>query len=229
MTTLIVTAHPDTDSLTHHVARHLSGLLGEKEPAVAHLAQEGFDPRFTLEDRRLYRGAGHHDTSITLEQQRIDGATDLVLIFPVYWWSMPALLKGWIDRIFIAGWAFDDTDGRIRPGLQHLTMHLLPISGTSEESFARHGYRTSFTTQIEHGIIGYCGMRQGVTAFIHDSETMDVEATEQAVLTATRRIADAIPDSVQGQVGRPAEGSYFDSGRTAGGAARAASPGRSHE
>ena len=205
MTTLIVTAHPDPDSLTHHVARHLHESLGEEESAVAHLAQEGFDPRFTLEDRQLYRGTGHPDSSITLEQQRIDAVTDLVLVFPVYWWSMPALLKGWIDRVFIAGWAFDDMDGSIRPRLQHLTTHLLPISGTSAESFARHGYRTSFTTQIEHGIIGFCGMRQGVTAFLHDSETMDAEATQQAVLAATRRITDAISDSPQEQVGRLAQ------------------------
>lgn len=192
MSTLIVTAHPDGDSLTHDAARRLGDLLGEQALEIAHLAQEGFDPRFTLEDRQLYRGTGHPTPSVRSEQERIDAATDVVLIFPVHWWSMPALLKGWIDRVFIAGWAFEDEDGRIRPRLRHLTMHLIPLAGTTEESFARHGYRTSFSTQIEHGIVGFCGMLPGVTAFIHDSESTDADATRASLLAATGLVADAI-------------------------------------
>jgi NAD(P)H dehydrogenase (quinone) len=192
MTTLIVTAHPDENSLTHAVARSLAEQLAGEVREVAHLAQEDFDPSFTLEDRALYRGTGEQPASVTREQERLDRVTDIVLVFPVYWWSMPALLKGWIDRVFIAGWAFDYDDGRIRRRLQHLTMHLIPVSGTDEESFARHGYRTSFSTQIEAGIIGFCGMAAGVTAFIHDSESSDVRATDARVLSATHQVAAAI-------------------------------------
>ncbi|MFC5125289.1 NAD(P)H-dependent oxidoreductase [Pseudoclavibacter helvolus] len=60
-----------------------------------------------------------------------------------------ALLKGWIDRVFITGWAFALDDERVLPKLGHLTAHLLPVSGFSEASFARHGYEESFSTQIE--------------------------------------------------------------------------------
>ncbi len=194
MTTLLVTAHPDGNSLTHAVACHLAERLATEVQEVAHLAQEGFDPRFTLDDRSRYRGTGEPPSSVAREQERLDRVTDVVLIFPVYWWSMPALLKGWIDRVFIAGWAFDHDDGRIEPKLQHLTMHLVPISGSDEESFARHGYGTSFSTQIEAGIIGFCGMRAGVIAFIHDSESTDTRVVESSVLSITGKVAAAILD-----------------------------------
>lgn len=193
MRTLIVTAHPDTESLTHHVAGRLRELLGAEEAVIAHLGQEDFDPRFTGGDRDHYLSRGRPDAAVAAEQERIDDATHLVLVFPVYWWSMPGLLKGWIDRVFIAGWAFDsDEEGRIVPGLQRLTMHLLPISGTAAESFARHGYAQSFSTQVEHGIIDFCGIRRGATAFVHDSESGDQAAIAGAVAAATATIASAI-------------------------------------
>ena len=193
MSTLIVTAHPDPLSRTRRAADRLHALLGEAGTSVAHLADEGFDPRFTPTDLDAYRGRGAHPHDVVAEQQRMDGVTDLVLVFPVYWWSMPALLKGWVDRVFVAGWAFDvGEDGRIVPGLQRLTAHLLPVSGTTAGSFARHGYTQSFDTQVLAGIVDYCGMQRGVTAFVHDSETTDQAAAEEEVAQAVSAIAAAI-------------------------------------
>lgn len=193
MRTLIVTCHPDPESLTHQAASQLQELIGADVADLAHLAQEDFDPRFTVEDRQAYLGLGDVDPSITAEQQRLNGVTDLVLVFPVYWWSMPAQLKGWIDRVFVAGWAFDiDSGGKIVPLLGSMTMHLLPVSGTAPESFARHGYAESFSTQIEHGIVDYCGMQRGMKAFIYDSESTDRAATKTSLEQATSTIASAI-------------------------------------
>lgn len=193
MSTLIVTAHPDPDSLTHHVARLLQERLGAEGTVVAHLAQEGFDPRFTMVDRRGYQTRTLADPAVVAEQERVDAATDLVLVFPVWWWSLPALLKGWFDRVFITGWAFDfDADDRLVPRLQHVMAHLLPVSGTSGSSFARHGYAQAFSTQVEQGVLDYCGLSRGVTAFVRDSESGDEEAVTREVESAVDRIAAAI-------------------------------------
>ena len=193
MRSLIVTAHPDDTSLTHRAAARLQHLLGPAEASVAHLAQEAFDPRFTLIDRGSYLGQGSPELAIAAEQARIDHVEHLVLVFPVYWWSMPALLKGWIDRVFTAGWAFGyDNDGRVVPGLNRLTAHLLPISGTSAESFAKHGYTDSFSTQIEKGILDFCGMQRGTTAFIFNSESEDRSAVEAGLDDATTAIARSV-------------------------------------
>lgn len=195
--TLVVTAHPDTGSLTHHAARRLAELLGPDHVTVAHLAQEGFDPRSTLADRRAYLGEAPPGPDVLAEQRRVDGADHLVLVFPVHWWSLPALLKGWVDRVLVAGWAFDlDEDGSVVPRLQRLTVHLLPLSGTSAASFARHGYTESFRTQVEQGVVGYCGARAGVTAFVHDSESGD----RQAVAAAVERAAGAVAAGIAGTV-----------------------------
>jgi NAD(P)H dehydrogenase (quinone) len=192
MSTLIVTAHPDPGSLTHRAAGRVRELLGPERTRTAHLAQEGFDPRFTHEDLAAYRGLGAPDHGVRAQQRRVDGATELVLVFPVYWWTMPALLKGWIDRVFIAGWAFDLQDGTIVPRLAGLRAHLLPVSGTSAASFQRHGYAGAFAVQVEAGILDYCGVRRGATAFLHDSESTDAELVGRRLETAAAAIAAAV-------------------------------------
>ena len=193
MSTLIVTAHPDPGSLTHATAAQLYKLLGEESARIVHLAQEGFDPRFTPNDRAVYTGGGTAEPDVVAEQQRLDRVSNLVLVFPVYWWSLPAQLKGWIDRVFVAGWAFEyDDGGHVVPLLGRLTMHLLPLSGTSSESFARHGYTQSFSTSVEHGIIDFCGIQRGKTVFIYESESADKQAVTARMEAATAAVAAAI-------------------------------------
>lgn len=203
MSTLVVTAHPDTASLTHQAAHRVQQLLGPGASSVAHLAQEGFDPRFTLTDRDAYLGRAELDPAVVAEQERIDRAQHLVLVFPVHWWSLPALLKGWVDRVFVAGWAFDDTDGRIVPRLQGLTVHQVPITGAGGDAWLRHGYLDSFRTQVQHGVVDFCGARPGVTAFVHDTESGDTQAVAAAVEAAASSVASAITDGARAYAGRP--------------------------
>lgn len=193
MKTLIVTAHPESDSLTNDVAQRLARALEPGPVEIADLAAEGFDPRFTLADRHTYRTGRDFAPDVAAEQRRLDGATDLVLVFPVYWWSMPALLKGWIDRVFVNGWAFDvDPEEGIRRRLDALTIHLVPVAGDDAGVYERHGYEQALRTQIEHGIIDYCGSRRGATAFVHESERDDSDARERAIIGAVEAVAQAI-------------------------------------
>jgi NAD(P)H dehydrogenase (quinone) len=195
MRALVVTAHPDVDSLVHEAARRVHERLGTDRTAIAHLAQEGFDPRFSLDDRRAYVDGSTPPPArdVAAEQRRVDDVDHLVLVFPVHWWSMPALLKGWIDRVFVRGWAFEiDEDGHLVPALQRLTVHLLPVAGFGEEPFERHGYLRALRTQIEHGIVEYVGARVGATAFVHDSDDLDRTTASARVDAAVATIAAAI-------------------------------------
>jgi NAD(P)H dehydrogenase (quinone) len=185
--TLVITSHTDPRSLTHHVASEIArttSAWGTVE--VADLAAEGFDPRFSQADRATYVGQAPVPEDVVAEQARIDRASDLVMVFPVYWWSMPALFKGWVDRVFIDGWAFDHqyTDGA-RPLLQRLTAHLVPVAASDEGLYERHGYETVLRTQVEHGLLDYCGIARGSSSFVYDSEdpSHDVRArsVERAV------------------------------------------------
>ncbi|MGY4274024.1 NAD(P)H-dependent oxidoreductase [Streptomyces sp. M18.1] len=193
MHALLVAANPDSRSLTHHVLGRLEAALQPVSVEIADLAEERFDPRFTPADRRAYHDGGNYPADVMAEHRRLERATDLVLVFPVYWWSMPALLKGWIDRVFVNGWAFEHSPASgLQPKLQGLTTHLLPIAGADSGAYERHGYESALRTQIEHGIIDYCGSRRGSTAFIYESDQLTADTTARHVDRAVRTISEAV-------------------------------------
>jgi len=164
MHTLIIVAHPESHSLTHSVAARIAEGLVAANAAhtyeVADLAAQGFDPRFAAADLAVHRSQAVPPADVRAEQARLDRADTLVLVFPVYWWSMPALMKGWVDRVFSNGWAFDfRPEQALVKKLKHLRVHLVGIGGADAGTYDRHGYATAMTTQIDHGIFDYCGAR----------------------------------------------------------------------
>jgi NAD(P)H dehydrogenase (quinone) len=174
MHALIVTAHPVPQALTHAVAGRIAAAVADAGHSVelADLAAEGFDPRFTAHDIAVHLRQAPPTADVAAEQSRIERAQTLVLVFPVYWWSMPGLLKGWIDRVFSNGWAYDeDADTQTVRKLQHLRVHLVALGGADMRTYARHGYFAAMRTQIDHGIFGYCGARVGLSELLLASET----------------------------------------------------------
>jgi len=159
MHTLIVVSHPDRQSLTHQIAGQLAeGITAAgNDVDIADLAAEGFDPRFTQNDIAAFRQQGPVSQEIVAEQARIDRADTLILVYPVYWWSMPAQLKGWIDRVFTHGWAYEDSEGGLVKKLQRLKVHLVALGAGDMRTYARHGYFAAMRTQIDHGIFDFCG------------------------------------------------------------------------
>ncbi|WP_373045668.1 NAD(P)H-dependent oxidoreductase [Vulgatibacter sp.] len=164
MHALIVVAHPNPASFTHSVAARVGEGIAVADPdhsfEIADLAAEAFDPRFTRADHAVHDRVGPPPEDVVREQARIDRADALVLVYPVYWWSMPGLLKGWIDRVFANRWAYDysPATGLVKK-LQRLEVHLVGIGGSDERTYVRHGYSAAMKTQIEHGIFDYCGAR----------------------------------------------------------------------
>lgn len=197
MHALIVVAHPDPASLTHAIAKHVAQGVAQAGPRsgpphsfeVADLAAEGFDPRFTQADVDLHLTRSNPPADVTAEHARLDRADALVLVYPVHWWSFPALMKGWIDRVFTNGWAYDaPPDGKVVKRLQRLQVHLVASGGADMRTYARHGYFGAMKTQIDHGIFGYCGARVATSDLLVASDA----GYPEAHLTAAQAIGQRI-------------------------------------
>lgn len=192
MHTLIVVAHPLPGSLTHAVAARIADGIAEAGGdgvEIADLAAEGFDPRFNAQDHAHHRRHAPTPTDVAAEQARIDRADALVLVYPVYWWAMPALMKGWIDRVFSNGWAYEETEGGIVRRLERLTAHMVGVAGSDAEAFDRHGYRAAMRTQQDYGIFGYCGARVGVSEMVYESDSAPLARSLESARALGRRIA----------------------------------------
>jgi NAD(P)H dehydrogenase (quinone) len=196
MHALIVIAHPDPKSLSHSVAAHIAEGVSMSDPGnsfeIADLAAEGFDPRFTAADLAVHRRQVPPSADVAAEQARIDRADALVLVYPVYWWSMPGLLKGWIDRVFANGWAYDEgPDTKLVKKLHHLPVYLVAIGGSDMRTYARHGYFGAMKTQIDHGIFDYCGARVVTSELMVDSQAEDQASQLETARAIGRNLFDA--------------------------------------
>lgn len=178
MHALIVVAHHDPQSLTHSLAAQVAAGLSASGHTfeIADLAAEGFDPRYNAADQRVHRTRAEPPADVAAEQARIDRADALVLVFPIYWWSLPGLLKGWIDRVFVNGWAIDyGPDTPVVKKLRHLQVHLLALGAADQSAFERHGYAKAMHTQIDYGIFDYCGAQVLTSALLLESESGQVQ------------------------------------------------------
>ncbi len=195
MNVLVVVAHPLPASLTQVVAGEIANAArtAGHTAEVADLAAEGFSAVFAAADRSAQQGEAPRPHDVVAEQARLDRADHLVLVYPVYWWSMPALLKGWIERVFVSGWAFDEgEDGAIVKKLGRLKVHLVALGGASARTYARHGYADAMKVQIEHGIFDFCGAPVISSCLIVPDQAGGA--------TDPQHIASAIIDHIDGDV-----------------------------
>jgi NAD(P)H dehydrogenase (quinone) len=187
---LLVTAHPDQKSLTWQITRELAAGVEAGDAAsvkVLDLTAEKLDPTFTAADLESYRGNAEPNAEILRHRELVDAADVTVAVFPVYWWSMPALLKGWVDRVFGGKWAYDFDDDFNLQGLlgeRGLGLQFLAIAANEEESYERHGYLAAIRAQIDHGIVEYCGVKPGRSTIFHNSEDPSGDAQREMLVKA---------------------------------------------
>ncbi|HEY3148117.1 MAG TPA: NAD(P)H-dependent oxidoreductase [Dongiaceae bacterium] len=169
---LIVFAHPRCESFTGAV---LDSLLagfreaGEHSVEIADLYRENFESRFQPEDYAQFRGETMPE-EVRGEQARFDRCDAVAFVFPVWWWSFPAVLKGWIDRVFCEGWAYSFEPGISRGRLKDRPTLLVGIAGSRESTYNKYGYGEAMRVQIDIGILGYCGLRDVETHILFDVE-----------------------------------------------------------
>jgi len=155
MKTLLVVAHPRQSSLTWAVADVFGAAIVARGYAVerANLVQEGFDPTLHPPDEPDWGDpVKTYSAVVQAEMRRIERNAATVLVFPVWWWSMPAILKGWIDRVWNNGWAYG---GRKLPHRQAL---MIGTAAGSAEGYRRRGYDEAMLTQLVVGVMNYCGI-----------------------------------------------------------------------
>lgn len=122
--TLVVVTHPHPDGLARRAfARVVAGLdTGGHETRVIDLDAEDFDPRLTTDEKRRHLDDPATKPWVAYHTAALQWAERLVLVYPTWWGSYPARLKGWFDRTWITGVAYTLPEGssRIHAGLKNV-------------------------------------------------------------------------------------------------------------
>ncbi len=210
MNVLWVVAHPDSRSLTASLAadgrRMLTGLghrvrvrdlYAMRWNPVVDAADFDHDPTRRLFVGPAAKGALHRGTlapEIRVEQEHLRWADTVVLHFPLWWHGMPAILKGWVDRVFVNGFAFGvtdpDTGATLRygdGGLAGRRALVVTSVGAREAAFGPrgiHGELDEVLFNIQHGLFWYTGMAalRPFTVYAADRTTAEDYAAIRARL-----------------------------------------------
>ncbi len=160
MKVLIVYTHPVKKSFNRAILEAVKESLIEAghEVKIADLYDEGFQPAMTEEDFNQFNDKPM-PADVQREQARVEWSDAMVFIFPFWWWSLPAMLKGWIDRVMSYGWAWIDPAKPDAGYLKDRKLLVLTTAGASARALAKRGYDTAFHTQLNVGICEYCGFK----------------------------------------------------------------------
>lgn len=158
MHVLTVLDHPNPTSFSAAVARQFMAGAQSAGHSVelADLHQEGFDPRWSMADINGDAGNGV-GADVQREQERIARADAICLVFPLFWWGMPAMMKGWVDRVWSWGWAYDQLDDPELSLQRNRSGVLLVPAGARSDEMAAKGYQEALETAWTDGTFGYFG------------------------------------------------------------------------
>lgn len=171
MHVLTVVDHPKSGSFTHAVAERFSAgaQASGSSVEVADLHAEGFDPIFRVADHEQYE-TEVTPADVVKEQARIERCDVLCLAFPLFWYGMPAMTKGWIDRVWTYGWAYDQVGAAFPALLRDRVGVLLVPAGANPDGWKQDGLDAAMRQIWGPGTLACFGVRDLRIHFFGGSE-----------------------------------------------------------
>lgn len=122
MRVLYLHAHPLADSFHGAIHEEVKAGLADAghEVDVCDLYAEGFNPVLSAEERRQYHDLSLNHLPCADYIARVRRAEAIVASFPTWSYGLPAILKGFFDRVFVPGVSFTLVDGVARPALTNI-------------------------------------------------------------------------------------------------------------
>ncbi len=158
MKNLIIYSHPKTNGHCPEILKQVIKKLKSFE--LIDLYSVGYDP--VLHEDELYTIGNKKITKQNkIFQEQIKKADRLIFIYPIWWGAMPAILKGWIDRVFVSGFAFK-YDNKIPTGLLKGKEAIVFVTTGAPKLFSWLFERGRFIKNIRKEILGFCGIKSKV-------------------------------------------------------------------
>ena len=158
MNYLIIYTHPNPGSFNHAIMETVTEELRHhgRGVKIRDLYQMEFNSVLKSEDfANMQRGSVAQD--LKEEQELIRSAEVMIFIYPLWWAGMPAMLKGYIDRVFTEGFAYRISDKGISGLLAGKKIFLFTTMGASMGDYEESGFLKSMGQITDTGIFTFCG------------------------------------------------------------------------
>ncbi len=192
--TLIIFGHPDPDSFNGTILKAIENKLTEKQYQFIskNLYQLNFNPILNLDDlTRMQDSTVASD--IAIEQEDIKWAKNIILIYPIWWSGQPAIVKGWIDRVFSPGFAYAfQEDGTVKGLLSDKTVMVFTTTRSSEDNMEESGMAAAIEKIMMEGVLGFCGVETMLYKNLYGVSTVTEDERNKMLLEIEYLVSNAI-------------------------------------
>jgi len=156
---LILYSHPNPKSFNHAILETVQTELAKSGATVSvrDLYAMNFNPVLSANDLAGMM-QGQLSAEVETEQKLISLADMIVVIYPLWWAGMPAILKGYIDRVFTEGFAYRITGTDFEGLLKNKKVLLITTTGAPKEMYEASGMFKSMAQTTGEGIFQFTGM-----------------------------------------------------------------------
>lgn len=161
---LVINGHPDEKSLNNTIAQFYikSAMEAGAEVRYIAIAELDFNPNLQFG----YRQRMELEKDLLKALEDIQWSEHQVWIHPLWWLGMPAIMKGFLDRLFLPGLTFKSSNGTSEGLLKGKTGRIITTAGDLSMDVYEEVYRSSGLVQLKKGILEYCGVSSIKSDFI---------------------------------------------------------------
>ncbi|CAM4077472.1 NAD(P)H-dependent oxidoreductase [Zobellia nedashkovskayae] len=177
---LIIYAHPNVASLNFHLKQTVAQTLEQQnhEVVIRDLYNLNFNPILSLKDMSGQR-KGEVSKDVKKEQEYISWAEHITLIYPIWWTGMPAIMKGYIDRVFSYGFAYRYDAGIQKGLLKGKQTTIINTHGKSQAEYESIGMDKALSLTSDTGVFEYCGLEIEQHFFFDQADRLSPERIQE--------------------------------------------------
>lgn len=197
MQTAVIYAHPNPNSFNGAILNQVIKALedGKHSYDVIDLYKDRFDP-VLLFDEKKRRSDMKRDPETAEYRRIVKNADHLIFIYPLWWGGMPAIMKGFIDRVFAAGEAYT-YQGKLPKGLLKARMASVYYTADAPSWYLRFWRRDADWVTVKDVVLKFCGVRRvkrllfaGVKDSSEEKRTQWLDRVYRSIAPADRGISE---------------------------------------
>lgn len=197
----VIVAHPNPHSLTRAAADAYAEQVGRAghEVVIRDLYQLGFDP--CLKAWEVPRDTGYHfDPDVLREREQLARADVFVLVYPFWFNAPPAILKGYIDRVFSMDFGYGATFGGTEPYLDDRKLLSITFSGAPDSWVRDTGALSTLMAHLDRHLAAVTGMQ--IVDHLHTGGIVP-NLTEEAFFDILSKVRGAAARYFPAEISKP--------------------------
>ena len=160
MKTTIVLCATSENSFSRSVVKAVGEGLDKKLKAyeLIDLYGENFNPIMTAEGEKLYCEGKPSDELVTKYQKILKDTDEIIFVFPIWWNNVPAMLKGFFDKVFIKEFAFTEENNRPKGLLTNIKSGLVITTSETDAAYIKNDLGNPIENTIIKATLEVAGM-----------------------------------------------------------------------